>query len=321
MNRVFDPHRAILLDEPETPPFTVHHYQTLAGALSQRHIHPNDQLLLTYIGSQPVALPMLPMVYHHVAQGRLDNTFWMAAFCSLCNSGSLFNPRPADDAYTFAAQGYYDVMVLLADQQTGSYWNHLTGQCVYGPLAGSRLERLDALTQMRAADVLQAHPDTWMAVMDGMNAEETATAERWNRSYRLPADPDMGEELLATGTLEDKRLPRHDMGLGIWTQQTQRYYPILHLYQQHNVIIDRLDGRSVVIILNDKVSLPTAFYYEVERLEIRHNEIILAANAHYRHGLLYVDGQRIHPERPTQAAIRWYGFSSIFPGCDIYSPD
>lgn len=318
MDSFLDEQRAILLSEPEPNPYNVQHDYSLAEALAQCLIHPNEPYLVAPLGDTAILLPMLAMIYHHVAQGQLGDRPWMAAFCCLCNAGALFDPRYQDRVYTFAAQGYYEVMVLLADQQTQSYWNHLTGSCIHGPMAGAALERLNTLTSMRAIDALAAYPNARIAVMDGMTDEEMTTAERWNRVYRLPDEPNYGEELLDTIATEDPRLPRHDMGLGVWTATTRRYYPILRLYEQHNVIFDQVDGRRIVIIFNQEVGLPAIFYFDTDHVEIRGDEFILNSHARYRQGRLYIDDQPIKPERPNHNMIRWYAFASIFPDCDIY---
>jgi hypothetical protein len=315
---IFDERRAILLDEPEPNPYTVARYELLAQGLERRAIDPHDPYLVAPVGQTAVLLPMLAMVYHHVAQGWLNDRPWLAAFCCLCNAGTLFDPRLRGQVHTFAAQGYYDVMVLLADQQTQSYWNHLTGTCLYGPLAGATLERLDALIMMTAGEALAAYPDAQVAVIDSMTDEEKAIAERWNQVYRLPVEPAYGEGLLRTIADEDNRLPRHDMGLGIWTPTTQRYYSITWLYQQQGVIVDEVDGQRVAILLDEEVGLPVALYADASGVEKHGDEFIFSSGARYRKGLMMVNGQFVRPPRPNHNVIRWYAFAAIFPDCEIY---
>lgn len=317
-NNHFDPQRAILLDEPETRPFNVTRYQSLSDAMLKGKLYPQEQVLVASIENAVIVFPMLAMVYHHVAQGSIDDTPWMAAFCSLCNSGSVFDPRSNHHRYTFAAQGYYDVMVMIADEQTQSYWNHLTGTCLYGEKTGAILKRISPLTQMQAGAVAQIHRNAQLAI-DDMSEEEITTSKRWDAVYRTPQQPEMDEELLSTGATSDSRLPRYDMGLGLWTAKTARYYPISRLYEHQGVIVDRVDGRTVVILLDEKVGLSFAFYHETDGAEVEGTSVILGEHAFYQNGILLVDGKPVKPERPNQAVIRWYGFSSIFRNCEIYN--
>jgi hypothetical protein len=317
MNNDFDLQRALLLDEPETRPFNVTRYRLLSDALLENAIHRQEHVLVASVENTVIVFPMLAMVYHHVAQGSIDDMAWMAAYCCLCNGGTVFDPCYENNRYTFAAQGYYDVMILLADEQTQSYWNHLTGTCLYGEMTSATLKRLSPLTQMQAGDVPHIHPHAQLALSE-MDDEEITIARRWDGKYRAPQIPGIDEELLATGTASDTRLPRYDMGLGLWTGNTARYYPISKLYEHQSVIVDRVEDRTVIVILDEKVGLPMAFYYQTERAEVHGDTVVFGSNTFYQKGVLLVDGQRIKPERPPQAAIRWYGFSSIFPNCDIY---
>ncbi|MBC7870275.1 MAG: DUF3179 domain-containing protein [Chitinophagaceae bacterium] len=318
MSQTFDEQRAILLESPEPHPYNVNRYLPLAEALAQGKIHPHEPYIVAPVGKTAILMPMLPMVYHHIAQGWLGDRQWIAAFCCLCNAGAIFNARYQGQVYNFAAQGFYDVMVLMADEQTGSYWNNLTGICLHGPMAGASLERLNTLLQMQAEAALITYPNAQVAVMDGLNEDEIASAERWNSTYRVPEVPKIGDGLLATGGTQDERLPRYDMGLGVWTAQTQRYYPVSQLYANNGIILDQADGRSVVILFDEEIGLPTAFYHETTSIEIRGSEFILSPNARYSKGILYVDGQPTKALRPNHNAIRWYGFASIFPNCEIY---
>ena len=35
--------------------------------------------------------------------------------------------------HTFAEHGLYDGLFLMRDEETGTFWDHLTGEAVYGP--------------------------------------------------------------------------------------------------------------------------------------------------------------------------------------------
>jgi hypothetical protein len=317
---IFDQKRAILLDAPEVPPLQVHDYLPLNQLLAKHTLAPTEQMLVARIGSATIAVPMLSMVYHHIVQGCFGDQPWIATFCCLCNGGAVFSPILHEHLHTFAGQGYYDAMVLLADQQTGSYWNHLTGICLYGPLAGAALPRLGTLEQASAAQAVARYPHALAAVTAKMREDERATALKWDATYRQAAEPALDDELLTTLSTFDTRLPRYEMGLGLWTQGTQRFYPISRLYEQQNVILDRVDGRRVVILFNDTVGLPMAFYLETEAVHVQPDRIRFSNGAFYQNDGLYVQGKRVTPDAPPHAAIRWYGFSSIFPGCAIYRP-
>ena len=42
--------------------------------------------------------------------------------------------------HRFGVRGLYNGLLLMGDYETGSYWDHITGVCVHGPLSGHQLE-------------------------------------------------------------------------------------------------------------------------------------------------------------------------------------
>jgi hypothetical protein len=217
----------------------------------------------------------------------------------------------------FAAQGYYNAMALLADAETQSYWDHLTGECVHGELAGQQLQHLGNLLQMTAQEAFNTYPNAQMMLPD-LEGEAKETAIRWNAVYRESTVQELDEDLLNTlGTL-DRRLPRYDMGLGVWTATTRRYYSVLKLNERDNVIVDTIDGQKVVIYADLKSGLPGAFYIDTADAYWHDDKLHVGNYRTYHMGTLYQHEKRIPLKRPAQIAIRWYGFSFLYPGCEIY---
>jgi len=315
----FDAERAILFDAPQPNAYQIETYIPLKQAIETGAILPLDHCLVVELDEETtLVLPTLAMVYHHVAQGKHKDLDWVISYCALCNAGALFNAKKNNKVYHFAAQGFYDVMALIADTETGTFWNHLTGTAVHGEEVGVELDRIDGVVQLLAKDALNAHPNALFTLMDGLTTEEIETAERWNTVYRLAEKPDYGT-LSHTIKPTDSRLPSHDMGIGIWTNHTVRYYSIMTLYmEQHGAIIDDIDGRKVVIVLDDEIGLPLAFYYDATKLEKSFGKLLLNDTAYYEKGVVYENKKRVRIERPNQNTIRWHGFSSLFPNSEIY---
>jgi hypothetical protein len=314
----FEIQRAILYESPFPQPFTIQRYLLLDEALSTAQIASNTHVLVAPVGESAIVLPTLEMIYYHVAQGEFQGRNWVASFCALCNAGGVFDATIEGKTHHFAAQGLYDAMTLIADQETQSFWNHLTGICLHGPLEGLRLPNLGTLLQMVAGAALVAFPQAQIAVLDPLSEKTRAWTEKTNIAYRLAPEYELPDAYRPSVGPLDGRLPRYDMGLGIWTATTQRYYPMTTLHQRQNALIDQVDGRSVIIVFDADVGLPMAFYLEAAQLEFRGNELILGAETIYHKGLLHHKGQPMPLERPNQSAIRWYGFSSLFPNCEIY---
>ena len=69
----------------------------------------------------------------------------------------------AGEVDRFAEKGLYDGLFLMSDSRTGTYWNHMTGEAVYGPLAGERLE-LENVLHTTVEQALAADPETMVAI-------------------------------------------------------------------------------------------------------------------------------------------------------------
>ncbi len=124
---------------------------------------------------------------------------------------------------------------------------------------------------------------------------------------------------------DDNRRDRMDLGLGLWSDNVARYYPLSTLRNGPGFIIDELDSRPVLIVLDQSTGVPAAYFIETANGGA-------SAHAHGDHlhldnGLTYSDGifreasgDPVKPDRPMQLFTRWYGFSFTFPGCKIYEP-
>lgn len=311
----FDIQRAILETEPETPPFLIERWVLLA---EQQAVIGETTLLVAELDQMVIALPTLYMIYSHVAAGKIGETAFMAAFCVLCNAGMVFSPFVNGQAHHFAAQGYYNAMIVLADQETQSYWDHISGECLHGPCQGQRLSAIASLHVMSVADTIAAYPNAQLG-LGHFDAQNQATAERWQAKYHFAANPDFGAELLATLDKVDTRLPRYDMGLGIWQGEASRYYSVLTLNAHNNVVIDDFYGQRVLVYIDLETGFPGAFVTDATAGQWRYDQLHLDTGAVFEHGVLRNKAsQRLPILRPSQLAMRWYAFSVRFPQCEIY---
>ena len=116
-------------------------------------------------------------------------------------------------------------MVLIGDRETGSWWDHITGECVDGKLAGKRLP-VSPLLHSTAASALAAHPNARIAVgRQSISERIMSVSFDWMRRslgrFLVPlAKSTMGDE--------DGRLPRWEIGLGVWSDTGSVLLPERH---------------------------------------------------------------------------------------------
>lgn len=199
----------------------------------------------------------------------------------ICNSGVGLTPTLDGALYHFSAGGLYDGLILLIDDETKTYWDHITGEAVHGPLVGARLETwpLEITTVETASKrypdlrVALSSPSLWARFASGMQVRMTSRDQGF-----LPPGfrGTMGET--------DPRRPEMDKGLGVVVDDRARYFPMEALSSRAPLEHD-WDGRAL-------------------RVEVDEDRIPFAVWAD--------DG-----DRPVQLFTRWYGFSFTYPGCDI----
>ena len=160
----------------------------------------------------------------------------------VCNSGVSLTPIINGQTYHFDYGGLYDGLFVMTDQETGSLWNHVTGEAMHGPLTGERLP-LSNLRQMDVARALELDADMRVAL------SERPIGTRENLFAPTKTDAAIPGPFIETLGAEDTRRPRMDVGLGIWTDSTRRYYPMERVREQSNALVDTVDGRHLLVYL------------------------------------------------------------------------
>lgn len=314
----FDLGRAIIRDSIIFEPFIVSDgdMMPLQTALDKTLVQPDDPLLVFTIGTTTLCLNLVNMIYHHVAQGVADDTAWMVSFCVVCNAGMLFSPMVNGTVHHFADGGFYNAMTLLTDAETRSLWNHITGHCLHGAHEGYHLTHLGAPLQKSAIQVLGEIPKAMFA--HSQLASDILAELQTDNIERVNPDMQLSPRALSTLKLSDDRLPRFDMGLGIWTPITQRFYPYRKIILE-NAILDRVDGRNMLIYTSPIGVAPEAIYTTASSYEWMRDILKLDNGQVIRDGVLYdADGSVVIAERPQQLFQRWYSFTLLFANCEIY---
>ena len=123
------------------------------------------------------------------------------------------------------AGGLYNGILILSDTKTGTFWDHITGVGVYGPLAGKAMPAWNVeMTTAQAAAA--SHPDAQLLVARTsiMHRLFTWVPRLFVWTGWLPP-----VFMKSIGGEEDKRLPRFTMGLGVVSAGTvkreARFYP------------------------------------------------------------------------------------------------
>lgn len=212
----------------------------------------------------------------------------------------------------FINAGLYDGLFVMQDTETETLWNHISGTAMHGELVGHRLP-VSNLLQMNVRQALDMNADIQVAISDRPISGMFSRMGPDNGNAQL-----MGQFAVTLGS-EDTRRDRMEMGLGIWTKDSRKYYPMDVLKQQGRVLLDDFDGRSVLVYVDPLSSTPTALYVDATAAKIEGRDITLDTGQAIKAGMLVgEDDQALPMERPQQIFTRWYGYALTFPGADIY---
>lgn len=316
----FDINRVILNEALRTPPFRVKQTRSLRDALADQEVPPGTSLLLIERDDFVLAFVTAEMVFHRVAQIEIAGEPLLVSFCGICNGGMGFSPVVDGKTYHFTEHGLYNAMTILGDEETGSLWDHLTGKCLHGPLQGKALTHVAALRHSTAEQTVAAYPDARIALAR-LSSEIMSLIVPWDAQRTAP-QPAFPFDSSGSINMEDTRLPRLDMGLGVWEGHKARYYSLTRLHSHNNVVFDTLQGRRVLLYIDPASDTPSAMYIDadVQSATWIGDALRLNTGATIRDTALSdAHGVRQKVERPMQLFVRWYSFAFAFPNCEIYS--
>ena len=219
------------------------------------------------------------------------------------------------NVHTFSEHGLYDGLFLLMDQETGTFWDHMTGAAVYGPLVGSSLA-VSNLRMTTAAQILGEDPTVLVALSDRQlrSDEQMELGSLLSRVGR-----GLSEMFSSTVEEEDDRLPTMDLGLGVWDGEFARYYSYDRITQDDRAILDQFQGRTLLVYLDPTAHALQTFFVDADSSEWDDKVLRLSDGTYVEGGVVHdASGERIQAERPLQVFTRWYGFSLTFPETEIY---
>ncbi len=228
--------------------------------------------------------------------------------------------------------GLYDALFVMQDQETKTLWNHITGEALYGPLVGRTLGPMGNFLQMSVEQALIREPMMSVAISDsqyfvngqpfGRDGPIAGGRGRGARGGGPPAldDPTARLSIAFSDTLgtEDTRLERMEMGLGVVTEETVRFYP-MDVIRERGALVDTVDGRNVLVFIDQSTFTPAALFVDASSATLEDQEIHLDTGGVVRMGALFdAAGDQVDAVRPQQLFSRWYGFALTFPGPQIF---
>jgi hypothetical protein len=106
------------------------------------------------------AYPVKMLNLHELVNDVIDGEPILVTYCPLCVSGVVYSRRLDDQVLLFGnTSALFESDLVMYDHETGSYWYQTLGEAIVGPLTGSRLTLLPAIT-VPWGEWKGLHPDT-----------------------------------------------------------------------------------------------------------------------------------------------------------------
>lgn len=158
---------------------------------------------------------------------------------------------------TFHLAGINNQNFLMQDDQTGSWWQQVTGEALHGPMKGRRLE-LVFHDEISFADWQREHPGGRVLKPDD-SAPWRRFSENWEEdTARLPIVTPIGK---------GEPLKPRDVVAGVRLGEKAKAYPLAAL-QHQNPVEDVVGGRPVILVVGEDGRSVRAFERTLDGREI-----------------------------------------------------
>lgn len=248
--------------------------------LADAKVDPDEMLLVVERARARRAFLVTEMAYHHVAQGELGGEPYLLSFCTVCHSGVGLDPRIEGEVHSFSAGGLYNGLVLLIDDESRTYWDHIRGLAVHGPLRGSQMGAFP-LEVTNARTAMRNEPDL---TLSRSKPSRSARAFGWMSRHTFRRKGSLPPGFRRTMGPKDERLPEMTHGLGVMVPGVQRFYPLSRIA---GGVVDEIAGRELLVRVDEETQVPKANWKD--------------------------DGAP-----PMQIFARWYGFAATFPQTGVF---
>lgn len=200
----------------------------------------------------------------------------------MCHSGVGLTPLIEGKEHHFSAGGLFNGLVLLIDDETRTYWDHITGAAVHGPLRGARMDAW-SITMTTVAGALRQDPQM---TLSRQPVSAFARVFGFIHRHALRHGGFLPPRFRRTMGEEDGRLARMTHGLGVVVDGEARFFTMAHIKEGIGLA---WRGRRMRLSLSALDKVPVAEWE---------------------------DGTR-----PFQMFTRWYGFAYTYPGCAIWKKE
>lgn len=164
----------------------------------------------------------------------------------------MWNRRVDGRELHFRLGGINNQNFLMYDEETGSWWQQVTGKCLWGPLKGKHLERIDS-DEVTLATWRTEHPESLAVRFDSKYLKEYAPSDWEARvggySVTVPVD--------------GSPLPARELVVGVEIEGKALAVP-LRLLREQSPVNTQLGTRPLLVLMGADGKSVRTFFREVD---------------------------------------------------------
>ncbi len=166
-------------------------------------------------------------------------------------------------ALHFYLAGINNQNFLMRDEETGTWWQQITGKAIYGPLQGASLELVlsDELTF-----------GEWRS--ESPSGRVLAPVAKYTKDYDPNWEPDVAK-LPVVISFPGTELKSRDVVIGLTIPGAARAYP-WETFAKQSPVVDRVNGTPLLLVLGPDGK---SFRVFMSRIDGKDAEFFLQANA------------------------------------------
>jgi uncharacterized protein DUF3179 len=158
-----------------------------------------------------------------------------------------------DQSLKFHLSGINNQNFIMKDEETGSWWQQVTGEAIFGPLKGQKLN-LVSHDELSFALWKREHPDGRVLRPDDSKPWKRFSEDWEEHTAKLPVLPELNP---------DARLSARTQVLGLKLGGRSKAYP-LSVIQEQSVILDDIADTPIVIVKADDKKSIRAFERRID---------------------------------------------------------
>ena len=166
-------------------------------------------------------------------------------------------------ALHFYLAGINNQNFLMRDQETGTWWQQITGKAIYGPLKGAAL-------QLVLSDELSF--GEWRS--ESPSGKVLAPVAKYTKEYDSNWEPQVAK-LPVVISFPGTELKSRDVVVGLTLDGAARAYP-WEAFAKQSPVVDRVNGTPLLLVLGPDSK---SFRVFVSRIDGRDAEFFLQSNA------------------------------------------